>query len=43
VATVLNVDEGIKLLRDEFGITEECDDEDGPGELQEFGHAVNQP
>src|ERR687894_2714259 len=34
VSTVLNVDEGIKLLRDEFGIEEEsCDDDEWQGEL----------
>jgi rsbT antagonist protein RsbS len=39
VDTVLNVDEGIKLLRDEFG-AEDRDDEDEPdfqGELSSFG------
>jgi rsbT antagonist protein RsbS len=28
VATVLNVDEGIKLLREEFGVTDTCDEEE---------------
>ena len=41
VSTVLNVDEGIRLLRDEFGI--DCDEEDAPGGLSGFGHAVNHP
>jgi len=44
VSTVLNVDEGIKLLRDEFGIDETCDEEDAAaGGLHGFGHAVNHP
>ncbi|HZG54667.1 MAG TPA: STAS domain-containing protein [Pyrinomonadaceae bacterium] len=39
VDTVLNVDEGIKLLRDEFGVNDEADDEDDElqGELHTFG------
>ncbi|HJR06879.1 MAG TPA: STAS domain-containing protein [Pyrinomonadaceae bacterium] len=39
VDTVLNVDEGIKLLRDEFGADERDDDteEDFRGELNLFG------
>jgi rsbT antagonist protein RsbS len=41
VSTVLNVDEGIKLLRDEFGIEERDDDEDFCGELRLFGDQVN--
>jgi rsbT antagonist protein RsbS len=40
VATVLNVDEGIKLLRDEFGI-EERDDDEFCEELRLFGDQVN--
>ena len=36
VDTVLNVDEGIKLLRDEFGIREHEDDWQS-GELGAFG------
>lgn len=44
VSTVLNVDEGIRLLRDEFGINgDNCDEEDAPGGLHGFGHAVNHP
>ena len=38
VDTVLNVDEGIKLLRDEFGTDDDGDDEeDYRGELNSFG------
>jgi rsbT antagonist protein RsbS len=37
VATVLNVDEGIKLLREEFGIEERDEDEEFCGELRLFG------
>jgi rsbT antagonist protein RsbS len=39
VDTVLNVDEGIKLLRDEFGADDEGDDEDDEfrGEWHSFG------
>ena len=37
VDTVLNVDEGIKLLRDEFGADERDDEEDFRGELNLFG------
>ncbi|HYO98863.1 MAG TPA: STAS domain-containing protein [Pyrinomonadaceae bacterium] len=39
VDTVLNVDEGIKLLRDEFGADERDDDEDAEfqGEWHSFG------
>ena len=44
VSTVLNVDEGIKLLRDEFGIDESCDEEDAAwGGTSGLGHAVNHP
>ena len=43
VSTVLNVDEGIKLLRDEFGIDDNRDEEDAPGGLYGLGHAVNHP
>ncbi len=46
VSTVLNVDEGIKLLRREFGISwDEGDDEDEDwrGELSSFGEQVNRP
>jgi len=48
VATVLNVDEGIKLLRDEFGIAENRSEEDddggdGQGGFGAFGHQVDQP
>jgi rsbT antagonist protein RsbS len=39
VDTVLNVDEGIKLLRSEFGIDDE-DDYDGAG-LKAFGQQIN--
>lgn len=44
VSTVLNVDEGIKLLRREFGISwdeGDEDDEDWRGELSSFGEQVN--
>jgi rsbT antagonist protein RsbS len=42
VSTVLNVDEGIKLLRDEFDIEEhEDDDEHFWGELNLFGEHGN--
>ncbi|HKP72702.1 MAG TPA: STAS domain-containing protein [Pyrinomonadaceae bacterium] len=37
VDTVLNVDEGIKLLRDEFGVDDREDDADSGGELNLFG------
>jgi rsbT antagonist protein RsbS len=40
VDTVLNVDEGIKLLRDEFGVDDRDDDDeemDFRGELNSFG------
>jgi rsbT antagonist protein RsbS len=40
VDTVLNVDEGIKLLRDEFGADDESDDDEDDelqGELHSFG------
>lgn len=37
VETVLNVDEGIKLLRDEFGVHEEDEDDWPHGELSAFG------
>ena len=37
VSTDLNVDEGIKLLRDEFDIEERVDEEDFGGELNLFG------
>jgi rsbT antagonist protein RsbS len=37
VSTVLNVDEGIKLLRDEFDIEERDEDEHFWGELNLFG------
>jgi rsbT antagonist protein RsbS len=40
VDTVLNVDEGIKLLRDEFGTDEHDEEDDGMdfrGELNSFG------
>lgn len=38
VATVLNIDEGIRLLRDEFGIGSEEDDDDCfVGELSRLG------
>jgi rsbT antagonist protein RsbS len=41
VSTVLNVDEGIKLLRDEFGIEDRDDEEDSCGELRLFGEHIN--
>ena len=37
VDTVLNVDEGIKLLRDEFGADDDEDEEDYRGGLNLFG------
>ncbi|HEY0083754.1 MAG TPA: STAS domain-containing protein [Pyrinomonadaceae bacterium] len=37
VETVLNVDEGIKLLRDEFGADDEQDDEEIEGEWHSLG------
>ena len=37
VATVLNVDEGIKLLREEFGIEERDEEEEFCGELSLLG------
>ena len=44
VATVLNVDEGIKLLRDEFGIGGEEEDEDCfAGELSQLGEHFHRP
>jgi rsbT antagonist protein RsbS len=41
VDTVLNVDEGIKLLREEFGADEESDEEDDEllGEWHSFGES----
>jgi rsbT antagonist protein RsbS len=41
VSTVLNVDEGIKLLREEFGIEDRDDEEDSCGELRLFGEHIN--
>ena len=41
VATVLNVDEGIKLLRDEFGIEERDEEEEFCGELSLLGDQIN--
>ncbi|HZH30375.1 MAG TPA: STAS domain-containing protein [Pyrinomonadaceae bacterium] len=41
VDTVLNVDEGIKLLRDEFGADEEAEEEDA--ELQGEWHSLGEP
>jgi len=41
VDTVLNVDEGIKLLRDEFGVDDDADEEDA--ELQEEWHSFGEP
>ena len=46
VSTVLNVDEGVKLLRREFGIGWEGGDEeddDWQGELSSFGEQVSSP
>ena len=40
VDTVLNVDEGIKLLRNEFGIDDE-DEALSPGELSQLGEQTN--
>ncbi|MDT7542547.1 MAG: rsbT antagonist protein RsbS [Acidobacteriota bacterium] len=37
VSTVLNVDEGIKLLRSEFDIDESDEEEETTGELDTFG------
>jgi rsbT antagonist protein RsbS len=41
VSTVLNVDEGIKLLRDEFGIEDRDDDDEFCEELRLFGEHIN--
>ena len=41
VATVLNVDEGIKLLREEFGIEERDGEEEFCGELSLLGDQIN--
>ena len=41
VSTVLNVDEGIKLLREEFGIEEETCDDDWQGEPGPLGEHVH--
>ncbi|HEV2880819.1 MAG TPA: STAS domain-containing protein [Pyrinomonadaceae bacterium] len=41
VDTVLNVDEGIKLLRGEFGVDDEGDDEDD--EVQGEWHSFGEP
>ena len=41
VDTVLNVDEGINLLRDEFGADDEDEDEDG--EFQGGWHSFGEP
>jgi rsbT antagonist protein RsbS len=41
VSTVLNVDEGIKLLRDEFDIEEREDDEEFWGEMNLLGEHGN--
>ena len=43
VDTVLNVDEGIKLLRSEFGIDEGEEDADLPGGAGTFAEQVNRP
>ena len=43
VDTVLNVDEGIKLLRNEFGIDEEEEDGLARGELGAFAEQINRP
>ncbi|HEX8127606.1 MAG TPA: STAS domain-containing protein [Pyrinomonadaceae bacterium] len=41
VDTVLNVDEGIKLLRDEFGVDDEDEEEDA--EFQGEWHSLGEP
>jgi rsbT antagonist protein RsbS len=43
VSTVLNVDEGIKLLREEFGVRESDDEDEAYGELNLFGEQVYRP
>jgi rsbT antagonist protein RsbS len=43
VDTVLNVDEGIKLLRSEFGMNDEDGDELGYGGAGAFAEQVNRP
>ena len=43
VDTVLNVDEGIRLLRSEFGIDEDEEDSDGYGGAGAFAEQVNRP
>ena len=43
VDTVLNVDEGIKLLRSEFGMNDEDSDELGYGGAGAFAEQVNRP
>lgn len=43
VDTVLNVDEGIRLLRSEFGIAESEEDSDGFGGASPFAEQVNRP
>ncbi len=42
VSTVLNVDEGIKLLREEFGVSDNCDEEEESiGELHLLGEQTD--
>ena len=43
VDTVLNVDEGIRLLRGEFGIDEDGEDELARGELSAFAEQIHRP
>jgi rsbT antagonist protein RsbS len=43
VDTVLNVDEGIRLLRSEFGIDEDEDDAGFGGGAGAFAEQVNRP
>jgi rsbT antagonist protein RsbS len=43
VDTVLNVDEGIKLLRSEFGIDDDGEDGEGYGGAGAFAEQVNRP
>jgi len=43
VDTVLNVDEGIKLLRSEFGIDEESDEAAGEREWSALAEQINRP
>ena len=43
VDTVLNVDEGFKLLRSEFDNSDETEEEQAYGGLNSFGQQINRP